>query len=45
MISGILVELGYLGYDGIRISRIFWKYDIYDMMEPGYLGLVEPGYI
>ena len=33
-----MVELGYLGYGGIRISRIWWNWDIYDMVELGYLG-------
>ena len=32
------MEPGYLGYGGIRISRIWWDYDIYDMVELGYLG-------
>ena len=32
------MELGYLGYGGIMTSRIWWKYDIYDMIELGYLG-------
>ena len=32
------MELGHLGCGGIMISRIWWDYDIYDMVELGYLG-------
>ena len=33
-----MVDLGYLGYGGTRISRILWNLDIKDMVELGYLG-------
>ena len=32
-----MVELGYLGYGGTMIFRIWWNWDIYDMLELGYL--------
>ena len=32
------MEPGYLGYGGIRLSRIWWNWDIQDMVELGYLG-------
>ena len=33
-----MVELGYLGYGGTRIIRIWCNHDIYDMVELVYLG-------
>ena len=33
-----MVEPEYLSNVGTRISRIWWNYDIYDMVELGYLG-------
>ena len=33
-----MAELRYLGCGGTRISRIWWNYDIYDMVELVYLG-------
>ena len=33
-----MVELGYLGYGGTGISRIWWNYDINCIVELGYLG-------
>ena len=32
-----IVEPGYLGYTGTRVSWIYWNYDMYDMAELGYL--------
>ena len=33
-----MVELEYLGYGGTSISRIWWNYDIKDMVELGCVG-------
>ena len=33
-----MVELGYLGYGGTSISRIWWNKGIWDMVELEYLG-------
>ena len=32
-----MLELGYLGYGGTRISMIWWNQYIQDMVELGYL--------
>ena len=39
-----MVEIVCLGYDGSRISRIWWNYAIWDMVELGYLGYGGLGY-
>ena len=36
-----IVELGYLGYGGSRISSIWWNKDIEDMEEQEHLGYGE----
>ena len=38
-----MVELGYIGYGGTMIFRIWWNWDIYDMLELGYLGYLGYG--
>ena len=40
-----MVELGYIGYGGTMISRIWWNYDIKDVVELGYRGYGGLGYL
>ena len=40
-----MVELEYLGHGGTRISRIWWNYDIKDVVELGYRGYGGLGYL
>ena len=39
------MELEYLGYGGTRISRIWFNYDIWDMVVLDICEMVELGYL